>query len=72
MTREEETADKPWLRTREDYIKILEEGQTDSFSEWDNADAFFSLVSDGTAIYDPMKRSVWTSLYQGVWLKLNE
>lgn len=73
MSIELQTDASPWLRTRDDYLAILSDGQMESFGDYDNSDAFFSLLRDGLAELDPNKgTSVWTSMVQRVWLRLTE
>lgn len=71
MTREQETADEPWKRTREDYIQILKEGQTESFGDYDNSEAWQNLLNDGTAEIDQSKGpSRADGMVCTVWMKL--
>jgi hypothetical protein len=69
MTRQKETALR--LRTEEDYLVILQEGQEEPFSYSDNFICLIALMAKGLAEIDTSKpRSKWTHYEQEVWMRL--
>ncbi|MCE6073432.1 hypothetical protein FS799_00995 [Agrobacterium vitis] len=57
--------------TPSDYLILLLKGQEKAFDDYDNSAAFFSLTKSGLAEIDQSKGlSVWTSMFQQVWMRL--
>lgn len=57
-------------RTREDYIRIISEGQQHSFGEYDRTSLLLALEKEGVIEIDPTKQSVRTSMNTSLWYRM--
>jgi len=59
-------------RTRDDYLRIIQEGQTLPFGEYDNTRILFDMKKEGLIEPNPSKVSVLTPMHTSLWFRTRQ
>lgn len=61
---------KPWDRTAEDYLAILQADPDTSFGEYDNTTVIFEMIDNGLLELRKDRPSILTTMQTTLWVRL--